>query len=313
MAARDGSMHDLRWLETFVWVVRLGSFRAAAARLNTTQPSVSGRIDQLEQHLGVALFAPPNRRTTLTREGTILLNYAEQLLATIAEMRTVIQQPDAVRGVLRLGVAETLVHGLMPRLLDTISKTYPQVVLDMMVDTTPMLSEQLCRGQIDVSMQVGPVADHRAVNQALCHFPLGWVASPALGLAEEPLPLAALTAWPVLSFSHNSPLAADIQRALAVKGGGGLRLWGSASLTLMVRMVQDGVGTAILPLALVREEIARGQLRQLEVPEVTLPFNGFQVSYLRRSESFLTMMVVEQAREIGRQLESEEDRIFRSR
>lgn len=305
-------MHELRWLETFVWVVRLGGFRAAAARLNTTQPSVSGRIDQLEAHLGVALFAPQHRRTTLTREGTILLAYADQLLATVSELRTVIQQPDAVRGVLRLGVAETLVHSLMPRLVEAISATYPQVVLDMMVDTTPVLAEQLCEGRIDVSMQVGPVEDPRAINQPVCHFPLGWVASPALPLATGDLSLAALTAWPVLSFSHASPLSAEIQRSLAVQGVAGLRLWGSASLTLMVRMVLDGVGTAILPLALVRQEIAQGRLRQLTVRDVALPFNGFQASYLRRPDSFLAMMVVEKAREIGQRLEAEEDKINRS-
>lgn len=296
-------MQDLKWLETFVWVVELGGFRAAAARLNTTQPSVSARIDQLERQLGVTLFSRGSRRRELTREGLVVLDYARRMLELQQELQEAIRQPNAVRGVLRIGVAETLVHSLMPRLLESIGASYPQVVLDLMVDTTNILSDQLRQGEIDISMQVGPVADPRAVSRRLCHFPLGWVASPALPLREGPLPLAELTRWPVISFSHNSPLAAEIQRALAASGTPDVRLWGSASLTLMVRMAQDGAGCCILPLAVLRREIAAGLLRVLEVTDVVLPRNAFYVSYLRRPDNFLAAMVAERASAIGGELE----------
>lgn len=296
-------MQELKWLDTFVCVAKLGGFRAAAMRLNTTQPSVSARIEQLEQHLGVPLFSAASRRRELTREGLVVLDYAQRILALQQEMQAAIRQPGAVRGMLRIGVAETLVHSLMPRLLEEISATYPQVVLDMVVDTTNILSEQLRQGQIDVSMQVGPVADARAVNRRLCHFALGWVASPALPLPEGPLRLADLVAWPVLSFSHGSPLASEIQRALAVSETAGVRLWGSASLTLMVRMAQEGRGCCILPLPVLRKEIASGSLRVLEVRDVALPNTAFHVSYLQRPDSFLAAMVAERACVIGAKLE----------
>ena len=41
-------MVDFKSIETFLWVVTLGSFRGAAHRLNTTQPAISQRIAQLE-------------------------------------------------------------------------------------------------------------------------------------------------------------------------------------------------------------------------------------------------------------------------
>lgn len=296
-------MQDLKWLETFVSVVELGGFRAAAARLNTTQPSVSARIDQLERQLGVTLFSRGSRRRELTREGLVVLDYARRMLELQQELQQVVRQPSAIRGVLRIGVAETLVHSLMPRLLESIGASYPQVVLDLMVDTTNILSDQLRQGEIDISMQVGPVADPRAVNRRLCHFPLGWVASPALPLRQGPLLLRELTRWPVISFSHNSPLAAEIQRALAASGTPDVRLWGSASLTLMVHMAQDGAGCCILPLAVLRREIAAGLLRVLEVTDVVLPRNAFHVSYLRRADNFLAAMVAERAAAIGEELE----------
>lgn len=296
-------MNDLKCLETFVWVARLGGFRAAAGHLNTTQPSISARIDQLESHFGTLLFGPPQKRTTLTREGTVLLEYAERMLSIMTEARSVVSRADAVRGVLRLGVAETLVHSLMPKLIAVINANYPELVVDMMVDTTNVLSEQLLRGQVDVSMQVGPVADPRAINQRLCHLPLGWVASPELPIGEGPLTLARLAEWPIISFSHSSPLAEEIKRALAGEGREQVRLWGSASLTIMIRMALDGMGSCILPLALVREEIERGRLRRIEVEGVMLPPNGFQIAYLRKPNNFLAALVARHACQIGKTLE----------
>ena len=48
-------------LETLLWIARLGTFAAAAARLNTTQPAISARVRELESHLGTALFRREGR------------------------------------------------------------------------------------------------------------------------------------------------------------------------------------------------------------------------------------------------------------
>ncbi len=55
---------NLRFIETFLWVARLGSFSAAAEKLNTTQASISNRIATLEAELGVKLFVREMRGRT---------------------------------------------------------------------------------------------------------------------------------------------------------------------------------------------------------------------------------------------------------
>jgi DNA-binding transcriptional LysR family regulator len=50
---------NVKHLETFYWIVRLGTFAQAAERLGTTQPTVSARIQELEQVLGVVVFDRP--------------------------------------------------------------------------------------------------------------------------------------------------------------------------------------------------------------------------------------------------------------
>ena len=57
---------SLYHLETLLWIDRLGTFSAAAERLNTTQPTVSARMRELEQRLGTALFRREGRAMSLT-------------------------------------------------------------------------------------------------------------------------------------------------------------------------------------------------------------------------------------------------------
>ena len=76
----------LQQLETFFWVVKLGSFAAAATRLHATQSTISMRIRELEKSLGVELFDRSQRSAKLTPKGSELMGYAERLLDMATEL-----------------------------------------------------------------------------------------------------------------------------------------------------------------------------------------------------------------------------------
>src|ERR1700737_2505803 len=101
-------MPDFKSLETFLWVVKLGSFRGAAQRLNTTQPAISQRIAQLEREIGVKLLNRDHRVASPTSSGRQLMVYAEKLIGLRAEMMAEVGDRSAMRGVLRAGGADTL-------------------------------------------------------------------------------------------------------------------------------------------------------------------------------------------------------------
>ncbi|RYF34017.1 MAG: LysR family transcriptional regulator, partial [Comamonadaceae bacterium] len=71
---------NVRFLEAFVWVARLGSFKGAAEKLHTTQAGISSRISTLEEQFGVRLFEREHRVVTLTYQGSQLLPYAERMV-----------------------------------------------------------------------------------------------------------------------------------------------------------------------------------------------------------------------------------------
>ena len=88
-------MTDFKAIETFMWVVTLGSFRGAAQKLNTTQPAISQRIAQLENEVGVRLLQRDRRMVLPTPSGRQMMVYAEKLIKLRSEMLAVIGAPGA--------------------------------------------------------------------------------------------------------------------------------------------------------------------------------------------------------------------------
>ena len=89
-------MTDFKAIETFMWVVTLGSFRGAAQKLNTTQPAISQRIAQLEREVGVRLLQRDRRMVLPTPSGRQLMVYAEKLIGLRSEMLAVVGDRSAI-------------------------------------------------------------------------------------------------------------------------------------------------------------------------------------------------------------------------
>src|SRR6202000_1899559 len=191
-------MVDFKSIETFLWVVTLGSFRGAGQRLNTTQPAISQRIAQLERELGVKLLNRDHRVVSRTPRGRQLMIYAEKLIALRAEMMAEVGDRSAMRGVLRLGVAETIVHTWLSRLVKGVHTDYPNLSLAIEVDITPTLPARLMGQEIELALALGPIATSGVRNRVLCDYPIGFLASPALELPSGVLKAADLAKFPII-------------------------------------------------------------------------------------------------------------------
>jgi len=177
---------DFKSIETFLWVVTLGSFRGAGQRLNTTQPAISQRIAQLERELGVKLLNRDHRVVSPTPSGRQLMVYAEKLIGLRAEMLAEVGERSAMRGVLRLGVAETIVHTWLPRLIKSVNTAHPNLSLEIEVDITPNLTARLLEQEIELAFLVGPLSASGVRNRVLCDYPVGALARPRQWPPENP-------------------------------------------------------------------------------------------------------------------------------
>ncbi|AWN54657.1 LysR family transcriptional regulator [Methylobacterium sp. 17Sr1-1] len=289
---------DLRTIQIFYWTAALGSFSAAAKRLNTTQPAVSHRIAALERAFGLTLINRLPRSLSLTPKGHELMGYAERLLRLHGEMVGAITAPASRSGSLRLGVSETIVHTWLTAFIEVMGRTYPGVAIDLAVDVSPVMREALLRRDLDLAFLVGPVTTPKLVNVSLGQFATAWIASPGLVTASGPIGLAELTRHPIITFPPNTTPYAHLRDLLVQADLPPPRLYTSASLSAIIRMAIEGTGIGAMPADAVLPEIERGQLRVLDA-SVGLPAVGFVAAYENAPDNRLSAAAAEIARSVA--------------
>jgi len=291
------AMIDFKTLETFVWVANLRSFRGAAEKLHTTQPAVSMRIAQLEDSLRVHLLERDRRRVAPTEKGRELVGYAERLLRLRAEMIEAVGDPSTMRGLVRLGVAETIVHTWLPAFIERVNTAYPNLELEIEVDISPNLRERLLGRDLDLAFLLGPLSHPNIHSRPLCAFPLAFMATPAIRLGKPAVPLAAIARHPLITYSRNTQ-PYMVLRELFARAGLKPTIHASASLATVVHMALGGIGIAVLPPAILAAVPTRGRLRAIKA-EVELPSLDFIVSWASTPDSFAAQKVAEIATQVA--------------
>lgn len=291
-------MLDFKSIETFLWVVKLGSFRSAAQRLNTTQPAISQRIAQLEREMGVRLLNRDHRVASPTPSGRQMLVYAEKLIGLRAEMMTEICESSAVRGVLRLGVAETIVHTWFPQLVKSVNELYPNLSLEIEVDITTNLSARLLAQEIELGLVVGPLSSAGVQSLVLRDYDIGFLASPTLGLGKAALTRRDLARYPMITFPRKTRPYEAVRGVFDRPDLPPIRLHASASLATVIHMAVEGLGIAVIPAAIVADELADGRLQLLDT-DVKLPPLTFSASWLSSPDTVAIERVAQLARQIA--------------
>jgi DNA-binding transcriptional LysR family regulator len=294
-------MVDFKSIETFMWVVTLGSFRGAAQRLNTTQPAISQRIAQLEREMGVKLLNRDHRVASPTSSGRQLMIYAEKLLGLRSQMMAEVGDPTAMRGVLRLGVAETIVHTWLPQLVKSVNEAYPNLSLEIEVDITPNLSARLLAQEIELAFVVGPLSDSGVQSRVLCDYQVGFLASPALGLGNGPVTRQDLAKFPMITFPRKTQPYEAVRAVFNRPDLPPIRLHASASLATVIHMAIEGLGIAVIPTAIVENELADGQLQLLSTNIKIAPLT-FSASWLSSPDTVAVELVADLAGKIAQSI-----------
>src|SRR4029450_14010632 len=247
-------MTDFKAIETFMWVVTLGSFRGAAQRLNTTQPAISQRIAQLEREIGVKLLNREHRVASPTTHGRQLMVYAEKLIGLRSEMMATVGDRSAMRGVMRLGVAGTVGHTWLSRLIKSVNTAYPNLSLEIEVDITPNLSARLLAQEIELAFVVGPLSAPDVQSRVLCDYDINFLASPMLGLGKGKVTRRDLARFPIIPFPRKTRPYEAVRGVFDRPDLPPIRLHASASLATVIHMAIEGLGVAVIPAAIVGKE-----------------------------------------------------------
>jgi LysR family hydrogen peroxide-inducible transcriptional activator len=158
-------LHQLRY---FVSVADLGTFTQAAKACFVAQPSLSQQIHKLESELGQELFVRLGRGARLTPAGRAFYDRAAAILSAVAEARDTLRDSSARgQGEVRLAAIPTVAPYLLPRLVRTFRRKFPQAQVSVHEDFTAGIIRGCVAGEFDVGVVAMPVDDPRVASEAL--------------------------------------------------------------------------------------------------------------------------------------------------
>jgi DNA-binding transcriptional LysR family regulator len=263
---------DLGQLEAFVQVANQRSFSRAAEALFLTQPSVTARIQALERDLGERLFERSGRGIRLTEVGECFLPHAERVLQALSTGRDAI---DSLRnlhsGSLVLASATTVSTYVLPGLLKTFRARYPRIEVSVRTGRSEQVLQMMLADEAQVGL-VRAVYHQDIETKGLIEDELVLVANAAHDLAGKgSVTVEQLGDHPFIFFDRNSSyysLAQGIFRQHGVVPRTQMEL---DSMEATKKMVEEGLGIAMLPKVALERELKEGILRIIQIEDMPNP------------------------------------------
>ncbi len=267
---------EIKQLVTFYAVAQSLSFSQAAVDLNYAQPTITTHIQILEQELGVPLFDRLGKKITLTTAGERLLSYAEHLIRIEGEARSVIVNSAAEPvGDLLIAASGSLMSYHLPPIIEAYKHQFPAVNLRIMASVLNQdLVQAVTQGEFDMGLVYRQVLPDTVDFIKLMDETLLLACSAAHPLAQSGrLELSELPYHTILFMAHSCPLRNVFDQILDQHQ---IRISPDIEFNdydTLKRYTKMGTGVALFPVAVIQEEMQRGEIVSLDWlgNELTMP------------------------------------------
>ena len=260
---------EIRNLKTFLRVAALRNFTHAAKDLGYSQANVSAQIQQLEQEVGATLFNRIGRQVALTQHGESLLPYAQELCSIAVKMENLLRTKEFICGTVRIGITDSLSELRLEDALLSYHRRFPQVQVELFIDTTAKLLDRLRKGQLDAAFVItDPLLPTEWLIRSSWHTSIVIVGNPSLPITARPsIGLADLMAESLILMEEDAPYSLSFEHALAERQLSCRPVFRLQSALAACHMVQRGAFLSVLPFYTVQSAVKTGQVIILNVPE----------------------------------------------
>jgi len=255
---------DLQLLRVFVRIVESGSISAAARSIKVPQPTVSRHLRTLEDQAGTTLLLRDTHRARLTDAGHRLLADAHALLELAEQAEQRLHDDRAVlRGNIRVFATVDFGQRGVARLLSHFLNAHPDLTGELHYSNRPV---QMIEAGLDVGVVAGEIADDHVVARRVGSIERCVVASAAhaenLSELKKPSDLARHR-WLSLSQRQFGGPQDEITLLCGGRPTSSVRVKPvllAEGVTALREAALAGLGLAVLPLFLIREDLSAGRL-----------------------------------------------------
>jgi DNA-binding transcriptional LysR family regulator len=196
----------------------------------------------------------------------------------------------------RLGATSSIVHAWLTDLLHLLRESFPNLTVELTVDTTPRLRASFVTGELDVAILMGPVHEAGVRYIPLRTYRTAWIASDDIAhcLGETALTLDALAKYWIVTHARDSATYGALEELFRLNGLWPLQLNSCNSVEAILRMTRSGLAIGAISEACVSRNDPT--LRTLRC-DLDLPSYQFFASYHLDAVGRSGMIVAELARE----------------
>lgn len=241
---------NLRFVEAFYWLATLKSVSRAAEKLFITQSAMSARIAALEDELGALLLDRRDKTFRLTVAGSRFLLHAQKLLELQRAAKQEIGSGAPAQITVRVGAIESVLHSWLIPWIQQLRSEYPVLELELTVETTPVLVDQLRRGVLDLAFAALPATGEGVRTRALPAMEMCFVGNSEIHIKRKYV-LKDLEEFDLLTFQRGSQPYVGLLDLLKSEGVQARKVHAISSISAMIQLVQGGFGVATLPNAAV--------------------------------------------------------------
>lgn len=257
--------NDLNQIRIFCQVAQLQSFTQAAQKLGIEKSTVSNKINQLEAYLGVKLLQRTTRTVKLTDAGGQYLQFCQQALAQLAQGEELVSgMQQQVTGHLRIAVPQNFADLILPNIVTPFLQLHPKVSIEVQQGVQQV---DLIKGDFDLAVRASfnQVADSSLIYRKIYQSKRIFVASPEhlaeYGMANN---IQQLSQQPYIASFAGETHDESFNQVFHQGKWHTLQARLSVNSTLAVtRAIDDGLGFAIMPIGMVRQKLATGELVQI--------------------------------------------------
>lgn len=144
---------SIRQIRYFIAVANTGQISRAARELNVSQSAVTTAIKQLESLIGTTLIARQAGGVALTQDGSIFLDHAKRVMATVEEaIRTPTRHREDIKGKIRLAMTYTVAGYYLPPFIERFVRAFPGVDLQLTEASRNAIEDGLVSGTFDLAV-----------------------------------------------------------------------------------------------------------------------------------------------------------------
>lgn len=263
---------EIRQVQSFVHVAKLGSFSRTAETMGYSQSAITVQIRLLEEELGTKLFDRMGKKVSLTPQGKRFLEHANRILYEMNRTIMAMNEDRELENPLHIGTIESLCTAKFPRILSQFHTLYPKVNIQITLDSPEKLIRMMEHNELDLIYILDtPRWNKEWIKVMEAAEPIVFVASVNSEFAlRKEMVLQDILGESFFLTEKNANYRQALDQHLALENRTLDPALEISDTEFIIKMVERNDGLSFLPYFAVEKYIRSGRIAMLDVTDIDI-------------------------------------------